>query len=54
MSQTKPQVKLPFPLLNQQDQDETTAHNSVRPKPKPYADRTWPPPRGTRRSMGKR
>ena len=26
----------------------------LRPRPQRYADRTWMPPRGTRRSMGKR
>ena len=29
-------------------------YTTVRPKPEQYADRTWMPPRGTRRSMGKR
>ena len=54
MSQNKPQVQLPFPLPTQQEKDGDMAHNSVRPKPQSYADKTWPPPRGTRRSMGKR
>ena len=56
MSKTpKSQVKLPFPVQAQQQQSEEDAtHNSVRPKPEGYADRTWMPPRGTRRSMGKR
>lgn len=48
----KQQVVLPFPVQEQQQQD--AMHNSVRPKPEGYADKTWPPPRGTRRSMGKR
>lgn len=48
-------VKLPFamPVQNEQDEQAIT-HNDVRPKPSPYADRTWPPPRGTRRAFGKR
>ncbi|MHA3078703.1 hypothetical protein [Acinetobacter sp. ANC 5502] len=54
MSQNKPQVQLPFPLPTQQDQEDSTIHNHVRPKPQRYSDRTWAPPRGTRRSMGKR
>ncbi|WP_288417046.1 hypothetical protein [uncultured Acinetobacter sp.] len=60
MSQAKPKakkalVKLPFPIVNPADQnEEDVAHNYVRPKPEQYADRTWMPPRGTRRSMGKR
>lgn len=48
-------VKLPFPMPSAQgDSDEQSTHNQVRPKPEQYADRTWMPPRGTRRSMGKR
>lgn len=48
-------VKLPFPMPNQNDDEsEDAVHNQVRPKPEQYADRTWMPPRGTRRSMGKR
>jgi len=47
-------VKLPFPMLSTQDNSEDATHNQVRPKPEQYADRTWMPPRGTRRSMGKR
>ena len=46
-------VKLPFPMPSAQDDSEDVAHNQVRPKPEQYADRTWMPPRGTRRSMGK-
>ena len=38
----------------EQGADDDVAHNQVRPKPEQYADRTWMPPRGTRRSMGKR
>ena len=48
-------VKLPFPLPStQDDSDEQAVHNQVRPKPEQYADKMWMPPRGTRRSMGKR
>lgn len=47
-------VKLPFPMPSAQDDAEDATHNQVRPKPEQYADRTWMPPRGTRRSMGKR
>lgn len=55
MSKTpKRQVKLPFPVQVQQQSEEDVTHNALRPKPEGYADRTWPPPRGTRRSMGKR
>ena len=42
---------MPSALAENQDD---VAHNQVRPKPEQYADRTWMPPRGTRRSMGKR
>ena len=48
-------VNLPFPIKKAEDQaglDEVL--EDVRPKPQRYADRTWMPPRGTRRSMGKR
>ncbi len=48
-------VKLPFPV--KQSNDARPADEEVedmRPKPQPYADRTWMPPRGTRRSFGKR
>lgn len=51
----KPVVKLPFPV--KQANDARAADEEVedlRPKPAPYADRTWMPPRGTRRSFGKR
>jgi hypothetical protein len=51
----KPVVKLPFPINNANDAkaaDEDV--EDLRPKPQRYADRTWMPPRGTRRSMGKR
>lgn len=48
-------VKLPFamPTAHEQAQLDAT-HNHVRPKPEGYADKLFPPPRGTRRSMGKR
>jgi len=53
--QKKPLVKLPFPMPQANDQsEEDVQHNQVRPKPENYADRTWAPPRGTRRSFGKR
>ncbi|AXQ22860.1 hypothetical protein BEN71_12570 [Acinetobacter wuhouensis] len=51
----KPVVKLPFPVKHANDAkpaDEDV--EDMRPKPQQYADRTWMPPRGTRRSMGKR
>lgn len=54
-SKKKPAFKLPFPV------QQVNAANAIdeelaelRPKPERYADRTWMPPRGTRRSMGKR
>lgn len=47
-------VKLPFPMPDENQASEDAVHNQVRPKPEQYADRTWMPPRGTRRSMGKR
>jgi hypothetical protein len=48
-------VQLPFALPKKTDaEQDASAHNHVRPKPEQYADKTWPPPRGTRRSMGKR
>lgn len=51
----KPLVNLPFPV--KQTNDAKSADEEIeqfRPKPQQYADRTWMPPRGTRRSMGKR
>ncbi|WEI24154.1 hypothetical protein PYR74_09740 [Acinetobacter bereziniae] len=53
-SQKKPLVNLPFPMPSAIENVDDVAHNQVRPKPEQYADRTWMPPRGTRRSMGKR
>ncbi len=50
----KPLVNLPFLMRNAEQSADDVAHNQVRPKPEQYADRTWMPPRGTRRSMGKR
>ncbi|NWK74012.1 hypothetical protein D7V64_00635 [Acinetobacter cumulans] len=47
-------AKLPFPMVVDDQVQQDSAHNQVRPKPENYADRTWMPPRGTRRSMGKR
>lgn len=43
-----------MPQAAEQAEDDATTHNSFRPKPENYADRTWAPPRGTRRSFGKR
>lgn len=48
----KAKVKLPFPVAQMASQQ--ASHNAVRPKPENYADQLFPPPRGTRRSMGKR
>ncbi|TCM67781.1 hypothetical protein EC844_10775 [Acinetobacter calcoaceticus] len=51
----KPAIKLPFPMPEKpQNAEDQSVHNDVRPKPEGYADRTWAPPRGTRRSFGKR
>ena len=50
----KPLVNLPFPMPSNEQSQANVTHNTVRPKPEQYADKTWPPPRGTRRSMGKR
>ncbi|MFC6052220.1 hypothetical protein A6M14_01750 [Acinetobacter sp. Ac_877] len=51
----KPMVKLPFPIKEANDAKNADEEvEDLRPKPQPYADRTWMPPRGTRRSMGKR
>lgn len=46
-------ASLIFPMP-QQDGDDQLAHDQIRPKPQRYADRTFMPPPGTRRSMGKR
>ena len=55
MSQNKkPLVKLPFPVPAVDHPEQVAVHNEVRPKAENYADSTWAPPRGTRRSMGKR
>ncbi|SEL88113.1 hypothetical protein [Acinetobacter sp. DSM 11652] len=51
----KPVVNLPFPIKQVNDAKQADEEIEVlRPKPQRYADRTWMPPRGTRRSMGKR
>lgn len=47
-------VKLPFPMKQADDANADVTLEGVRPKPQRYADRTWMPPRGTRKSMGKR
>lgn len=51
--QKKPLVNLPFPISSSEQQSDAV-HNQLRPKPEQYADKTLPPPRGTRRSFGKR
>ena len=54
-SPKKPVVKLPFPIKQMNDAKPADEEvEDLRPKPQPYADRTWMPPRGTRRSFGKR
>ena len=51
----KPLVNLPFPVKCVNDAKAADEEvEGLRPKPQQYADRTWMPPRGTRRSMGKR
>jgi hypothetical protein len=51
----KPVVSLPFPVKHANDAKSADEEiEQFRPKPQQYADRTWMPPRGTRRSMGKR
>ncbi|ANF81469.1 hypothetical protein A3K93_04210 [Acinetobacter sp. NCu2D-2] len=50
----KPLVNLPFPLKKADNDSSDEVLEDLRPKPQRYADRTWMPPRGTRRSMGKR
>lgn len=52
-SKKKVAVKLPFAMPTAEQKAEQ-AYNQTRPKPEQYAERTFPPPRGTRRSMGKR
>ncbi|AOA58640.1 hypothetical protein [Acinetobacter larvae] len=57
VKRAKLSLNLPLPsqqLKQQAESEQSTEYNHVRPKPKAYADRTWAPPRGTRRSMGKR
>lgn len=46
-------LPLPFPMPLQTD-EEKAALDQIRPKAKRYADKTFMPPAGTRRSMGKR
>ena len=50
----KPLVNLPFPIKKENEQNADEVLEELRPRPQRYADRTWMPPRGTRRSMGKR
>lgn len=50
----KAKVKLPFAMPQQEQSEQQSAYNLTRPKPENYADQLFPPPRGTRRSMGKR
>jgi len=47
-------VQLPFPIKKADENAADEILEDLRPKPQRYADRTWMPPRGTRRSMGKR
>ncbi|ALD01391.1 MAG: hypothetical protein VB979_02920 [Acinetobacter sp.] len=47
-------VNLPFPIQKETEQNLDEILDDVRPRPQRYADRTWMPPRGTRRSFGKR
>lgn len=56
MSEKRPKskVKLPFAMQNVEQLEQEQAYNLARPKPAQYADQLFPPPRGTRRSMGKR
>ncbi|CAB1210982.1 hypothetical protein [Acinetobacter bouvetii] len=53
-SKKKPLVNLPFPIKKVDANSSDEVIEDLRPKPQRYADRTWMPPRGTRRSMGKR
>jgi len=50
----KPLVNLPFPIKQENVKNADEVLEELRPRPQRYADRTWMPPRGTRRSMGKR
>lgn len=50
----KSPVNLPFPIKKADENSSDEVLEDLRPKPQRYADRTWMPPRGTRRSMGKR
>lgn len=50
----KPLVNLPFPIKQAEQSSAEEVLEDLRPKPQRYADRTWMPPRGTRRAMGKR
>ena len=50
----KPLVNLPFPRNHAWQHAAEEVLEALRPRPQRYADRTWMPPRGTRRSMGKR
>ena len=47
-------MNLPFPMKKVDEAKTDDLIDDLRPKPTRYADRTWMPPRGTRRSMGKR
>lgn len=46
-------AQLPFPMPVRAEEGEEGL-DQMRPKPKRYADKTFMPPAGTRRSMGKR
>lgn len=52
-SKKKAVAKLLFPMPSKDD-DQDKALDQLRPKAQRYADRTFMPPPGTRRSMGKR
>lgn len=47
-------LPLPFPKKSSEEEEGKQEHDHFRPKPQRYADRTFMPPPGTRRSMGKR
>ena len=50
----KPLVNLPFPIKQAEQNAAEEVLEDLRQRPQRYANRTWMPPRGTRRSMGKR
>ena len=50
----KKNVKLLFNFPTAEQQEEQAQLEQMRPKAQGYADKIFPPPRGTRKSMGKR